>query len=179
LARDRERYPDEDDQADKYLFADEALAEAGLNWYEISNWAAPGAECAHNLVYWSQGEYLGVGCAAHSHMVLDGGSSRRWWNARTPEHYCRLVEAGRSAEAAGETLSSQQREWEALVLGLRTRTGVPAGALPDELYEQGLVQLADQANGLRAVLTRRGRLLANEVALHLRGQAGPMTTEGY
>ena len=57
--------PDDDQQAEKYLLADSVLAEAGLEWYEISNWAKPGAECAHNLLYWSQGEYIGIGCAAN------------------------------------------------------------------------------------------------------------------
>ncbi len=61
------RHPDDDDQADKYVVADRALSGRGLQSYEISNWARPGYECRHNLLYWSQGEYLGIGCAAHSH----------------------------------------------------------------------------------------------------------------
>ncbi len=78
LADMPERHPDDDDQADKYLVADRALAGAGLHSYEISNWARPGFECRHNLLYWSQGEYLGVGCAAHSHRgARAGGTSAR------------------------------------------------------------------------------------------------------
>ncbi|HLF41864.1 MAG TPA: radical SAM family heme chaperone HemW, partial [Acidimicrobiia bacterium] len=61
--------PDDDDQADKYLAAVERLGAAGLESYEISNWARPGHECRHNLLYWTMGEYQGIGCAAHSHRL--------------------------------------------------------------------------------------------------------------
>jgi putative oxygen-independent coproporphyrinogen III oxidase len=159
LAADPDRHPDEDHQADAYLLAEQVLGEAGLAWYEISNWARPGHECRHNLLYWSQGEYLGVGCAAHSHRA-----GRRWWNLRTPERYIDAVRAGRSTEAAGETRDEATRSTEGLQLALRTRTGVPASALPvDEL--PGLVDL----RAGRAVLTPEGRLLANEVAVRLQG----------
>ena len=67
LADDPSRHPDDDDQADKYLLADSMLSAAGFTNYEISNWAKPDNECAHNLLYWRQGDYLGFGCAAHSH----------------------------------------------------------------------------------------------------------------
>ena len=81
------------------------LRDAGLPWYEISNWSRPGRECRHNQLYWSQGQYRGIGCAAHSHRVdFAAGAARRWWNVRTPERYAGLVVAGRSPEAAGEDL---------------------------------------------------------------------------
>ena len=151
------RWPDDDDQASKYLLADELLSEAGLGWYEVSNWARPGHECRHNRLYWAQGDYRGIGCAAHSHFA-----GRRWWNVRTPERYIALVGAGRSPEAAGESLSEDSRRFEGLALSLRTREGVPAGTLPvDELAD--LVSVS----GMRASLTARGRLLANEVSLRL------------
>ncbi len=67
LAGDRRRRPDDDDQADKYLLADGLFEAAGLHWYELSNWSAPGHECRHNQLYWAQGDYRGIGCAAHSH----------------------------------------------------------------------------------------------------------------
>lgn len=174
LADDRSRHPDDDDQADKYVLADEVLSSAGFEWYEISNWALPGARCHHNLLYWSQGEYAGVGCAAHSHLVLADGTARRAWNVRTPARYCSLVEAGASVEAAGESLGPAERSWEALVLSLRTSNGVPAEAVPSELYDEGLVEPGPLggAESDRAVLTRRGRLLANEVALRLHAPAG-------
>ncbi|MGH9247001.1 MAG: coproporphyrinogen-III oxidase family protein, partial [Acidimicrobiales bacterium] len=159
LADDRARWPDDDDQADKYLLAASLLEPAALDWYEISNWARPGHRCRQNLLYWRQGEYLGIGCAAHSHH-----RGRRWWNVRTPERYVAAIEAGRSAEAASEQLDPDGRRLEALQLAVRTSDGVPASTLPmDEL--DGLVRV--ESDG-RAVLTKTGRLLANEVAVRLR-----------
>jgi putative oxygen-independent coproporphyrinogen III oxidase len=159
LAADATRHPDDDDQAEKYAMAEAALTARGLANYEISNWARPGHECRHNLLYWSQGDYRGVGCAAHSH---EGG--RRWWNVRTPERYIAAVEQDRSPVAAAEELDSDTRRLEALQLALRTRTGVPAEAVPRDDDLDGLVRRRDG----RAVLTLEGRLLANEVALRLR-----------
>ena len=104
LAADPARHPDDDDEADKYLLADAALGGAGLAPYEVSNWARPGHECRHNLLYWSQGDYRGFGCAAHSHEA-----GRRWWNVRTPERYIAAVRDGRGTESAGETLGDATR----------------------------------------------------------------------
>jgi oxygen-independent coproporphyrinogen-3 oxidase len=160
LAADRTRHPDDDDQATKYLAAVARLGAAGFDWYEVSNWARPGHECRHNLLYWGAGDYLGFGCAAHSHRA-----GRRWWNLRTPERYVDAVEAGRPTEAAGESLDDEARRLEALQLALRTRRGVPVGALDlDDPALVGLLEVRDD----RAVLTPQGRLLANEVAIRLR-----------
>jgi len=160
LADDPARHPDEDDQADKYLAASEALGAAGLESYEISNWARPGHECRHNLLYWTMGEYQGIGCAAHSHR--DG---RRFWNLRTPDRYIDAVTAGATVEAADERLDDDARALEALQLSIRTRNGVPAAAL-DAAELPGLVEAAVDDPG-RLVLTVEGRLLANEVAVRL------------
>jgi oxygen-independent coproporphyrinogen-3 oxidase len=160
LAADATRHPDDDDQATKYVDAEQALSAAGLANYEISNWARPGHECRHNLLYWSQGDYRGIGCAAHSH---EGG--RRWWNVRTPERYIAAIEGGETPVAAGEVLDAYTRRVEGLQLALRTREGVPAAALPagDEALDTLVRRDQDHA-----VLTVDGRLLANEVALRLR-----------
>ena len=162
LALEPERHPDDDDLADKYEMVDGLLSAAGLHNYEVSNWAVPGHECRHNLVYWRQGDYQGFGCAAHSHR---GG--RRFWNVRTPDRYIDVVAGAgfgdASVEAAGEELDPEQRRIEGLQLQLRLREGVERSALDgDEL--PGLVEL----HGERWVLTQRGRLLANEVSLRLR-----------
>lgn len=158
LAGETDRHPDDDDQADKYELADELLGAAGRANYEISNWARPGHECRHNLLYWAQGDYLGFGCAAHSHR-----EGRRFWNVRTPDRYIELVERGASTEAAGEALDDDERRIEGLQLSLRTRDGVPAAALDAEALP-GLVE----PRGDRLVLTRSGRLMANEVSLRLK-----------
>jgi oxygen-independent coproporphyrinogen-3 oxidase len=169
LAAAPDRHPDPDDQAEKYVMADRRLTAAGLHWYEISNWARPGAECRHNQLYWNQGEYVGIGCAAHSHSVDAGtGRARRWWNVRTPERYIRAIAEGRSGEAAGEDLDPPTRRTEQLVLALRTRSGVPREALPGWGSDDALDRLVElQADG-RLVLTLKGRLLANEVAVRLK-----------
>jgi oxygen-independent coproporphyrinogen-3 oxidase len=161
LAADITRHPDDDDQADKYLLATERFAAAGLEWYEISNWAAPGHRCRHNELYWAQGDYLGFGCAAHSHRA-----GRRWWNVRTPERYVEAVVDGRSTEAAHEELDQDRRRIEGLQLALRTNSGVPTDALTsaDKELLEGLVE--EVGGSLR--LTVEGRLLANEVAVRLR-----------
>jgi oxygen-independent coproporphyrinogen-3 oxidase len=161
LAEDPSRHPDDDDQADKYLIADELLSAAGLANYEISNWAIPGQECQHNLLYWSQGEYFGFGCAAHAH--VDG---RRWWNLRTPDRYIAAVSAGGSVEASAEELDPESRRIEALQLALRTSYGVPVSSLSYEDREE-LGPLLVERDG-RLHLSLEGRLLANEVAVRLR-----------
>ena len=159
LAEDPARHPDDDEQADKYVAADDLLTAAGLSNYEISNWALPGEECRHNMVYWDQGDYRGFGCAAHSHE--DG---HRWWNVRTPDRYIDLVTAGESVMAADEHLEPAVREFERLELSLRTRRGVPAESLDTGSgVLDGLVEVADGT----AVLTRNGRLLANEISTRL------------
>jgi len=163
LAADPDRHPDDDTQADRYTRADRLLGQAGYGWEEISNWARPGHQCRHNGLYWSQGDYRGIGSAAHSHRA-----GRRWWNVRTPDRYVAGVEAGSTVTAGEEVLSDGQRRFEALALQLRTRTGVPADALPPAPDLEGLV---DRDNG-RAVLTVRGRLLANAVTARLVVGAG-------
>jgi putative oxygen-independent coproporphyrinogen III oxidase len=158
LAQQPDRHPDDDDQADKYEVVDDLLTAAGLENYEISNWARPGHECRHNVLYWRQQDYRGFGCAAHSHE-----SGRRWWNVRTPDRYIDLVASGEPTEAAGETLDDATRRFEGLELQLRMRDGVPLDALDgDEL--PGLVE----RRGDRWVLTRPGRLMANEISLRLK-----------
>jgi oxygen-independent coproporphyrinogen-3 oxidase len=162
LARDRQRHPDEDALARRYERAETTLAAAGYRWEEVSNWAKPGHECQHNHLYWEQGDYAGIGSAAHSHR--DGV---RWWNVRTPGRYIDAVEGGRSPAAGRERLTADQRAFEALTLSLRTPRGVPWECLddPDSLERvDGLVV----REGERAVLTVRGRLLANEVSIRIR-----------
>ena len=160
LASQLDRHPDDDDQADKYIIVDEIFSTTGLNNYEISNWAKSGHECEHNSLYWQQGNYEGFGSAAHAHL-----NGRRWWNVRTPERYIELVTAGESPESSSETLDAQTRKREALQLLVRTREGVPIGSFSDGDLDE-MSELLEQRQD-RIVLTRAGRLLANEVAMRL------------
>jgi putative oxygen-independent coproporphyrinogen III oxidase len=165
LAADPVRHPDDDVQAARYERADAVLTAAGYRWEEVSNWALPGHGCRHNQLYWAQGDYRGIGSAAHSHR-----RGRRWWNVRTPDRYVDAVEHGRPVVAGEERLTAEQRTFEQLSLSLRTPAGVPAAALDglDDLAREGLVV----RHGDRAVLTVRGRLLANAVTARLDASRG-------
>lgn len=164
LATQPDRHPDDDDQADKYELADELLTAGGLSNYEVSNWARPDHESRHNSLYWRQRDYRGFGCAAHSHA---GG--QRWWNVRTPDRYVDLVRRVAPVEAASETLDADARRVEGLQLLLRTREGVPAAAFDRvDLDELSGLLVTHPVHRDRVVLTRAGRLLANEVSLRLR-----------
>jgi len=163
LAADPARHPDDDDQADKYRVAVERLGAAGYEWYELSNWAKPDHECRHNLLYWTMGDYLAVGCAAHGHR--DG---RRYWHVRTPDRYISLIEAGESVEAGSEVLDAAASRLEALQLAVRTRGGVPVDAFDADDLAGVLEPLVEVGEDHRVRLTVTGRLLANEVALRLR-----------
>ncbi len=145
--------------ADRYAIADDVLAAAGLRWYEVCNWAATdAARCRHNLGYWRDGDWWPIGPGAHGH--LEGV---RWWNVRRPHEHARMVGAGELPEAGREVLTARERELERTMLGLRLAEGLQleasaAGAAQD-LAGDGLVDVDDG----RAVLTRRGRLLADHV----------------
>lgn len=158
--------PDDDDLADKYLLVDERLAAAGLGWYEVSNWARDAASrCRHNLLYWTGGDWWGVGPGAHSHV---GGV--RWWNVKHPAAYADRLAAHRSPALAREVLDDESRRVERVLLELRLRDGLPVDVLDPagRLAVPGLVaeDLLGQ-QGDRLVLTRRGRLLADAVVRDL------------
>ena len=160
LSRDESRFPDDDDEADKYLIVNDMLESAGYRNYEISNWAKPGSQCRHNILYWQQGNYMGFGCAAHSH--IDG---RRWWNIRTPDRYIEALAAGESVEASHELLDDQARRVERAQLALRMADGVPESYFT--VTDLDLLDGHVEIEGGRARLTPSGRLLANEIAVRL------------
>lgn len=170
---------DDDAHADAYEWADDVLHRAGLECYEVSNWARAGHECRHNRLYWSQGDYAAVGCAAHGHR-----RGRRWWNVSTPERYVERVVSGRSPEAGAEDLTEAQRFEEAFALGLRTREGarIPRAARAEArlLAEAGLVAQKEllAGEGGAVVLTPRGRLLGSEITARLLVAAGRGTALG-
>ncbi|MBI4260473.1 MAG: radical SAM family heme chaperone HemW [Actinobacteria bacterium] len=156
--------PDPDLQAEMYDLACELLAAAGYRHYEVSNWALPGLECRHNVVYWRRGAYLGLGAGAHSHR--DG---RRWWNLRPPLAYLEAVEAGRPPVGGEERVTPEGARLEEVFLRLRTTEGIPAADVDPALAEPYLAEgLLSRRNG-HLVLTERGMFLANDVALALSG----------
>lgn len=156
---------DPDEAADRYHATDEVLAGHGYHWYEISNWAQPGAECRHNLQYWRSGAWWGVGPGAHSHI---GGV--RWWNLRHPRPWTAALREGRSPGQGREILTADQRREEALLLGIRLAEGMPVQAVPgggDRVAAWAREGMADLLgpSGERFRLTRRGRLLADRLVL--------------
>jgi oxygen-independent coproporphyrinogen-3 oxidase len=165
--------PDPDLAADMYELAQDALAAAGYVHYEISNWArGPEFCCRHNLTYWRNEPYLGLGAGAHSWL---GG--RRWSNTSVPAAYAAQVLRGEHPLASQETIDRDLEIGETMMLGLRLLDeGVPferfrrrfgidlerrfAGELAD-LARLGLIETDTQ----RVRLTARGRLLGNQVFL--------------
>lgn len=157
--------PDEDVQAARYETALDALHTAGYAHYELSNWGLP---ARHNLVYWTQGEYIGLGAGAHSH--LDGVRS---WNRKNPRTY---VDDPTRAREGEERLGGAAREAEWLQLRLRLIDGVDLREAEQRLGRELHIAAGYlQENGLVAVdgerlrLTRRGMLLENQVAIRLTG----------
>jgi putative oxygen-independent coproporphyrinogen III oxidase len=159
---------DEDRAAAQYTHAVTRLAEAGWRGYEISNWARPGHESRHNLVYWERRPYEAVGPGAHAF----DGVTRRWNAARLDGYLAALSPAGGGAAEAppggSEAIDPATEAAEAVILGLRTDRGVAlARAAEAPLAEAygwalaaGLVRVTEEE---RIVLTTRGRLLSNEL----------------
>ena len=164
VARGDQPPPDADLQAEMFETACRVLGEAGYGHYEISNWARPGYECRHNLGYWEQRPYVGLGAGAHGYR--DG---RRWWNVRPPEEYLSIVERGELPVGGSEELEPADAYLEEVFLRLRILQGIPASWIEDgreEPYlESGLLVRDDG----QLVPTERGMLLLNELVLGLTG----------
>jgi oxygen-independent coproporphyrinogen III oxidase len=164
---------DEDLCADMYEYAEERLRAEGYENYEISNWALTGHQCAHNLTYWWNLPYIGMGAGAHSFFA-----GQRFSDVLDPQEYIRLLKAGQRPVVESETVTRLQEMTETAFLGLRTamglhlptfeeRFGEPFDQFVGErlrpVEEAGLLTHAD--NWLR--LSERGRLLGNEVFFRL------------
>ena len=164
---------DEDLCADMYEYADERLQAEGYENYEISNWALPGHQSQHNLTYWRNLPYLGMGAGAHSFF-----GRRRFSTVLNPQEYIRLLNRQQRPEAESETIEPAQEMSETAFLGLRTAMGLHlptfeqrfgvsfthfAGQRLRLVEEAGLLE--QKEGWLR--LSKRGRLLGNEVFLRL------------
>ena len=169
MARARWSQAPDDDAATMYVAAMERLEAAGYAQYEISNVARPGRRSRHNLKYWSDGEWIGVGCGAHS--TLDGV---RWKNVSGTEDYIDRIGRRVSTAVEARRLSPDERVGEALLTGLRLSEGVDEASIRARYgvdvwgrYGRDLIPsleagLLMRQNG-RMWLTRQGMLLAHEV----------------
>lgn len=166
--------PDEDAAAQLYELTEDICAASGFESYEVSNYAKPGAESRHNLVYWRYGDYAGVGPGAHGRLTLDG--RRMAIEAeRLPEKWLAAVEERGNSLACTDISPAAPRE--NLLMGLRLAEGIalaayrerwrvaPSPSCITELSDAGLVIV--DAGRLRA--TARGRLVLNAVIAQLAG----------
>jgi oxygen-independent coproporphyrinogen-3 oxidase len=193
----RSEAPDEDLAATLYEMALVQLSAAGYVHYEVSNWARrlepedehsemPRLACQHNLIYWRNQAYLGIGPGAHSHLhAHEGGLSveRRWGNRKPVAGYNRRVQTGGPLEEFIEEIPPRLAMAESMIVGLRlVREGVrldrflalhgvlPTAVFADELkqlHEAGLLTVDDE----RVRLTRRGLLMGNQVFLQFLPEA--------
>lgn len=149
--------PDDDDEAAKYEIADELFSAAGLQWYEISNWARPGYESRHNLGYWRNVDWAGIGPGAHSHynrvepascrsesersarphgsspQDCDAHGTIRSWDLAHPRLWSERVNAGQVPWAGSESIMPMEALEETIMLGLRLREGLDLTALKTSL----------------------------------------------
>ncbi len=186
---------DPDDHAEKYEAADRILSAAGYAWYEVSNWARvdddegaavyagacryrrPRHASIHNCAYWDVDDWWGIGPGAHSHL-----GRLRWWNRKHPRAWADAVESPDGNPVHdGEHLSDADRQLERVMLAIRTARGLDCTEIGGtragevhrtlaELVDEGLMILVDDGDDggcTRAVLTLRGRLLADYVTRRL------------
>ncbi|MGH7768307.1 MAG: coproporphyrinogen-III oxidase family protein, partial [Candidatus Binatia bacterium] len=165
----------EDEEIAMAELIEETLSRAGLERYEISNYAKPEYRSRHNTTYWQDGDYLGIGAGAHSYLSSEenGVFGLRWRDEKSPARYMERVEGEGTAVAENESLTGAKAAAEFMFMGLRMTEGVsvvsffhrfgqkPADVYPEigEWLEEGIME---QQNG-RLRLTRRGLMMADEI----------------
>lgn len=180
--------PDDDDEAAKYEIADALLSAAGLEWYEISNWARPGYESRHNLGYWRNVDWAGLGPGAHSHYDApalfergtvrrgqadgeDSATALRSWDIAHPRLWGSAISEGGIPWAGSENITVEENLEETIMLGLRIREGLDIARLGNaiaettwrELEHDGLITVEHH----HAIPTLRGRLLNDTIIAKL------------
>jgi oxygen-independent coproporphyrinogen-3 oxidase len=163
-----------------YDLTQELTERAGLPAYEISNHAAPGEECRHNLLYWRYGEYAGIGPGAHGRVVA-GGVRQATATERNPERWAALVEGRGHGLVETASLTPAEEADEALLMGLRLTEGIgldrlvaltgfaPHPGAVAELAEGGLIE----CKGNRLCTTAAGRIVLDQVVLRLSTALAP------
>ncbi len=168
VARGEVNAPSDDVAASRYELIDQQLSSAGFEWYEVSNWAKPGGECKHNLNYWHNQDWIGIGPGAHAHI-----NGLRTWMIKHPAAWAAQVDQNKEPIDGSEVLSATEIANENIMLGLRLRDGIelatlsPAGIeQANEAVTQGLLY-SDLFTLGRVVLTPKGRLLADGLVSRL------------
>jgi oxygen-independent coproporphyrinogen-3 oxidase len=168
VARGEVTSPSDDVAASRYEIIDEHLTAMGMTWYEVSNWALPGGQCQHNVGYWRNQDWLGIGPGAHAHL-----HGTRSWNVKHPAAWASKVDVSESPVADSELLEPEDIAREDIMLRLRLREGLPLAGLTEQALSEaelaaaeGLLVPEALADGL-AVLTFKGRLLADGLVARL------------
>ena len=160
--------PDDDETAEKYRMADDSFSQAGFTWYELSNWARPGGECRHNIAYWQNSEWWGLGPGAHSHI-----ENSRWWNVKHPNSYRAKITANETPIQEREELSLDNQRTENLMLAIRMKAGIALKNLSEEQCVAAEKYVGSKHLDLEKwergvlVLTQSGRLIADRIVREL------------
>ena len=157
--------PPDDLAADLYALTQRMTGAAGIQAYEISNHAAPGAQCRHNLIYWRGGDYVGVGPGAHGRVHVNGQRVATE-TAKLPEAWLERVAADGHGQTVQDEISAQQDAVERLLMGLRLHEGVDLRGLgPLRLDQTAIADMVAegflQRLGHRIAATARGRIVLN------------------
>jgi oxygen-independent coproporphyrinogen-3 oxidase len=155
---------DDDLMAEKYLLADQAFTAAGFTWYELSNWSKSGGQSEHNIAYWLNKNWWGVGPGAHSHL-----NGMRWWNVKHPNLYKSKISVNESPKLDQEILEPMQIESERLMLSIRLPSGISKDSLSSEqvktlepYLDSGALDL-DKWGAGSVSLSLTGRLIADRI----------------
>ena len=155
---------DDDLMAEKYLIADQAFTAAGFTWYELSNWSKSGGQSEHNIAYWMNKNWWGVGPGAHSHL-----NGMRWWNVKHPNLYKSKISGNESPKLDQELLEPMQIESERLMLSIRLPSGISKDSLSSEqvktlepYLDSGALDL-DKWGAGSVSLSLTGRLIADRI----------------
>jgi len=162
---------DEDTVADMYDMVVDELGKAGYERYEVSNFSLKGKECKHNLIYWDNSDYCGLGVAAHSHITSRG---LRFWNLNDVNSYIEHINHGKIPIEEYEQRTFVEELKDAMIVGLRCSKGVNFGRLkslygidPKNFFDQQLKKLCDlgliELSSTECKLTDKGFILGNVV----------------
>ncbi len=162
--------PQDDLAADLYTLTEDIMAAAGRPSYEVSNYAQPGQESRHNLMYWRYRDYIGIGPGAHGRLTLDGIKTATK-GTRGPELWLQAVEAKGHGASEKTVINSNQQMQERLMMGLRLTEGISLNEVEGGISSEKLPFLAEEGfinvGGSNLKLTPAGRLCLNTVLVEL------------